>query len=175
MRWQWKLMVSTTYSGFGGSLAKRVPSFRVRSLGSSGSLSVSLHSIGSSGFTDGVLWLLELLGSGAAGLPEAFCSWRLLRGGASGCACCGCGVCCWGETANSFNCAANMSKSYMMIDAGGVVFAFVSYFSFSVFFSCSVTERGMKDIWTIDLSIVLFFKFVFIHYWNIGSTALGSC
>lgn len=95
-----------THSGFGGSLASKVPSFLVRSLGSSGSLSESDVSIGSSGLTG---WLLLLLLLGVVCLATAAavadCE-RLLRGGASGCDCD-----CWGEIPNSFNCAASMSKS----------------------------------------------------------------
>lgn len=130
---------SNTYSGLGGSLARRVPSLRARSLGSSGSLSESLLSSGSNGFTGCPRWLFDCCGSAAAGLddeadtqmaplPEAAPDWRLLRGGASGCASCCCcpapvpdpAVCgcgCWEETTpNSFNCAANTSKwSYVFV------------------------------------------------------------
>lgn len=134
-----------TYSGLGGSLASKVPSLRARSLGSSGSLSESLLSSGSNGFTGCPRWLFDCCGSAAAGLdddddddeadtqmaplPEAAPDWRLLRGGASGCAncccCCPapdpdpavCGCGCWEETTpNSFNCAANTSKwSYVFV------------------------------------------------------------
>lgn len=101
-----------THSGFGGSLANNVPSFRVRSFPiSSGSLSVSLSSIGSNGLIGWWLFDDDLLdGSGAAGFPVAFGIWRLLRGGASGCA--------WDcrveeHEANALSWAANISKSYV--------------------------------------------------------------
>ena len=98
--------LNLTYSGFGGSLASKVPSFLVRSFASSGSLSESDVSIGSSGFT-GWLLLLLLLGVVCLTPAEAVADCeRLLRGGASGCGCD-----CWGEIPNSFNCAASMSKS----------------------------------------------------------------
>lgn len=92
-----------THSGFGGSLASSVPSFLVRSFGSSGSLSESDVSIGSNGLTG---WLLLLLGVVCLLTTAAAGCERLLRGGASGCDCD-----CWGEIPNSFNCAASMSKS----------------------------------------------------------------
>lgn len=102
-----------THSGFGGSLANKVPSFRVRSFPiSSGSLSVSLSSIGSNGLIGWWLFDDDLLeGSGAAGFPVAFGTWRLLRGGASGCA--------WDcrveeHEANALSWAANISKSYVI-------------------------------------------------------------
>lgn len=49
--WEFSVVsaIRSTHSGFGGSLASKVPSFLVRSLGSSGSLSESDVSIGSSG------------------------------------------------------------------------------------------------------------------------------
>lgn len=95
---------SSTYSGFGGSLASSVPSFLVLSLGSSGSLSESDESMGSSGLTGWMLLLL--LGVVSLDATAGVAGWRLLRGGASGCGCD-----CWGEIPNSFNCAASMSKS----------------------------------------------------------------
>jgi hypothetical protein len=79
-----------SYSGFGGSLASNVPSFRVLSLDSSGSLSESDVSKGSSG--------LLLLGVICFPLIEED-GGRLLRGGASGCGCCDCEE----EIPNSFN------------------------------------------------------------------------
>lgn len=59
--------VACTYSGFGGSLASNVPSLRPRSFVSSGSLSVSELSIGSSGLM--IWWLFAVAGTGAAGFP----------------------------------------------------------------------------------------------------------
>lgn len=55
------MITNHTYSGFGGSLASSVPSFRARSFGSSGSESESELSIGSSGLTGCAWWWLLLL------------------------------------------------------------------------------------------------------------------
>lgn len=96
-----------TYSGFGGSLASKVPSFLVLSFGSSGSLSESELSMGSNGL---IGWLLLVFGvlEADTGTPICGAAPRLFLGGASGCAGCGC----W-EMPNSFSCAASMSKSYV--------------------------------------------------------------
>lgn len=79
-----------TYSGLGGSLAKSVPSFRPRSFGSSGSLSVSELSIGSNGLTICCCcwWWFALDDCCEFDLLDAGACWRLFRGGASGWACC---------------------------------------------------------------------------------------
>lgn len=98
-------LAQNTYSGFGGSLANSVPSFRPRSLISSGSESVSELSIGSNGFIG--KWLFEFVAELPTvddGLPpdadatddgltiaddddDEFDDACRLRGGASGCGC----------------------------------------------------------------------------------------
>lgn len=82
--------IRNTYSGLGGSLANSVPSFRPRSFGSSGSLSVSELSIGSNGLTICCCcwWWLALDDCCEFDLLDAGACWRLFRGGASGWACC---------------------------------------------------------------------------------------
>lgn len=74
-------MVTTTYSGLGGSLASNVPSLR-RSFDSSGSLSVSELSIGSSGFIMAPDCCWDFADDGG-------CCCRVFRGAASfgGCGC----------------------------------------------------------------------------------------